>query len=254
MPGAVFEVSQRIVKGISKRQEKPFRPRDEQGGVTRYRGEVDFTRIPFDTGKTWKILVRNNYLKKDIKDFLTGENLPFSDTGCSAYSEKLVQAIATWDRLKRGEHVPIEHAAVMYEYQASIKDIERGGKKKLAEAESRGVGAVSWKTLQENYGLIWTNETPWHGAFGRVDLQTRDYTRHGIEEYGIDAVVKPPIDVSTIHAAKGQEADHVVVVCDMAARCWRELERNRDSELRVWYVGVTRAREHLHVVGDNGVV
>jgi DNA helicase-2/ATP-dependent DNA helicase PcrA len=56
------------------------------------------------------------------------------------------------------------------------------------------------------------------------------------------------IRLSTIHGAKGGEADHVVLLTDMAPRTYAEWERNPDDEARVWYVATTRARRQLTLI------
>ena len=56
------------------------------------------------------------------------------------------------------------------------------------------------------------------------------------------------IELSTIHASKGGERDHVVLLLDISNRVSRNLELNRDSELRCLYVAVTRARQKLTIV------
>jgi superfamily I DNA/RNA helicase len=57
------------------------------------------------------------------------------------------------------------------------------------------------------------------------------------------------VRVSTIHGSKGGEADHVVVLREMAQRTHREMrEVSEEDEARVWYVAVTRARERLSIV------
>lgn len=48
----------------------------------------------------------------------------------------------------------------------------------------------------------------------------------------------PMVQISTIHAQKGREFDHVVVIGDSAPAS----DRPVDSELRVWYVALTRAK------------
>ena len=52
--------------------------------------------------------------------------------------------------------------------------------------------------------------------------------------------------VDTIHAAKGREAD-IVILCDGITPTIEKSAFNghKDDELRVWYVGVTRAQEVL---------
>ena len=59
---------------------------------------------------------------------------------------------------------------------------------------------------------------------------------------------RPRVRLSTIHAAKGGEADHVVLLREMARRTYREMDANPDAERRVWYVAATRARSKLTLV------
>lgn len=56
------------------------------------------------------------------------------------------------------------------------------------------------------------------------------------------------IQVSTIHSAKGAEADSVVLTMDMARRTYEEFTASPDPEHRVWYVGATRARGSLYIL------
>lgn len=61
----------------------------------------------------------------------------------------------------------------------------------------------------------------------------------------VDLECATPYILSTIHASKGQEADRVVLLNGMSDRVYNKLD---DNEYRVWYVGVTRAREQLRIV------
>jgi DNA helicase-2/ATP-dependent DNA helicase PcrA len=58
------------------------------------------------------------------------------------------------------------------------------------------------------------------------------------------------IRLSTIHGAKGAQADHVIVLTDRAWRSFKEGERLPDDEARTWYVAVTRAKHKLTIVSD----
>ena len=63
----------------------------------------------------------------------------------------------------------------------------------------------------------------------------------------------PTIRLSTIHAAKGHEADRVILLTDMTTRVAQSAEKAPDDEIRVWYVGMTRAKRQLDIVeGYNG--
>jgi len=98
--------------------------------------------------------------------------------------------------------------------------------------------------LKEKHGLL-TDEI-WHKAFDRVGAQQREYLiaclRRG------EKATKPRIRLSTIHAAKGGEADNVVVFTDISVKTANELYARPDGENRAFYVAVTRTRKNLHIV------
>lgn len=52
--------------------------------------------------------------------------------------------------------------------------------------------------------------------------------------------------LSTIHGAKGAEADNVYLLTDVSPATYEKCDE--DSEHRVWYVAVTRAKESLHII------
>ena len=56
---------------------------------------------------------------------------------------------------------------------------------------------------------------------------------------------RPKIRLSTIHGAKGGEANNVLLYLDLSGKALMEMERNPDDAYRVLYVGVTRAKENL---------
>lgn len=58
----------------------------------------------------------------------------------------------------------------------------------------------------------------------------------------------PKIDISTIHAVKGDEADIVVLMSDISKAVSSQLDIDEDSEHRVFYVACTRAKEKLVIV------
>lgn len=54
------------------------------------------------------------------------------------------------------------------------------------------------------------------------------------------------IKVSTIHGAKGAEADNVILYTDVSPATYEQLDS--DAEHRVWYVAVTRTRKNLFII------
>ena len=67
------------------------------------------------------------------------------------------------------------------------------------------------------------------------------------EELSKEARVK----LSTIHAAKGGEADNVLLILDTTKTIREAIEKSQDKEdeeNRVWYVGVTRTKQNLYIM------
>ena len=58
----------------------------------------------------------------------------------------------------------------------------------------------------------------------------------------------PRIQLSTIHGAKGTEADNVIICPDISYKAYMEMNENPDDEARVFYVGATRAKENLYIL------
>lgn len=73
-------------------------------------------------------------------------------------------------------------------------------------------------------------------------------------KFGLSVANDPPVKLSTIHSAKGCEADKVIVstIVSNAVHRGQVSDRERhDEECRVSYVAATRARKELVVVDDS---
>ena len=55
------------------------------------------------------------------------------------------------------------------------------------------------------------------------------------------------IEVTTIHATKGREADNVVILPDMTHKTYQGMLKDMDNEHRVFYVAATRAKQNLYI-------
>ena len=61
----------------------------------------------------------------------------------------------------------------------------------------------------------------------------------------------PRVKLSTIHSAKGGEADNVLLILDNTKTIREAVEKSldkEDEEHRVWYVGVTRTKQNLYIM------
>jgi hypothetical protein len=96
-------------------------------------------------------------------------------------------------------------------------------------------------------------EGRWHLA---VEPKSRDKAEKWLRtatKYGPDAASNPNVKLSTIHGAKGLEADTVIMSTITSPRIERarmNVPEVHDEECRIAYVAVTRARRHFVSVED----
>ena len=91
----------------------------------------------------------------------------------------------------------------------------------------------------------------WHEALDRIPDADRAYII-ALLRRGEKFNAKPRISLSTIHGAKGAECENVVLLSDISTASEKESQRNPDDLHRVFYVGVTRAKERLYLIqADN---
>ena len=99
--------------------------------------------------------------------------------------------------------------------------------------------------LKEHYGLL---DAPiWHEALGKIAHDKRDYMI-SVLRHGSKLSDGSRIKLSTIHGAKGGEADNVMLLMDLSPKFARDFQKNGDDVHRLFYVGVTRAKQSLHLV------
>tara|TARA_Y100000310_G_scaffold219354_1_gene220771 strand:+ start:8423 stop:9928 length:1506 start_codon:yes stop_codon:yes gene_type:complete len=237
LPKPIFDVSQKIVKQISKRFEKTWSPREGEGKVE-YLSEL--SEISFEEG-TWYILARNRIFLRDAERYVASQGVPYiRPNGQPSVSEDHVRIIFDWEKLRKDEELTSDRIQMIYgAMKNSVQDNHRdfpdgsyGRKYSLAD-------------LMADYGL--RTSKPWYEALDAIHIQTRLHYRE-ILSRGEKLTGTPRVRLSTIHAVKGGEADHVVLLTDMARRTYDEFLKDSDDEHRVWYVAVTRARESLFFI------
>jgi len=59
---------------------------------------------------------------------------------------------------------------------------------------------------------------------------------------------KSSIEVNTIHGVKGGECENVVLLLDYSRNVYKNWNEDPDSELRCYYVGVTRSKKNLFLI------
>ena len=65
---------------------------------------------------------------------------------------------------------------------------------------------------------------------------------------------RPRVRMSTVHRAKGDEADNVLLINPPSKRTRKMHHGTRDDLIRLLYVGMTRARETLYVTSGGELI
>lgn len=243
LPRRVFEVADRITKSIRFRQSKIWRPRAEDGRVDRL---IDIRHAQYDLPGTYLILYRNHYQGKAFEEYLRQLGLPYARSDKQTPGAQWAQAIHHWERLRKGFGLTAGEVLTVYEAMSSGQGYSRGAKK-LLEQSPQGM-LFLLDELEATYGL--KTRAPWFEALTKIHKDDVMYLRRLVKNYGSKILNQDvQIKMSTIHGAKGAQANHVVLLTDMSGQTRESFDRNPDNERRVFYVGVTRAINTLTLVG-----
>ena len=106
-----------------------------------------------------------------------------------------------------------------------------------------------WKEILDytNKKVI-TEKYNWYDLFTKMPEKEKNYIQNLMEQ-GEDLDSKARIWLSTIHAIKGGEEDNVILSMHQGLKVQNAIKRSEakaDEEHRVWYVGITRARNNLY--------
>lgn len=236
-PPAIQEISERIIGGVQRRRPKDWEPR--AGGEGRVVDAAVLDEVDLG-GPDVLVLARNEYvLREQFEPELRRRGILFERRGVPSVNPRYLRSIQNWEAWRRGQSLLAEEAREVLELVSAGQGVKRGHKKLPGHEDGE---SVLMRDLVRSEILL--REDPWFEALDRLPQDEVAYMRLVLankQRLG----QKPTVRLSTIHGAKGGEAEHVVLSREIAQRTWREMEASPDDERRVWYVGVTRAREQL---------
>lgn len=240
VPARVHALADEIVHRIRNRQEKVWQPRDFEGEVHTYRR---FEDVDVSHGE-WLVMAPANYMLNELHGWLKSQGLLFERHGQRSIPQGIIDAVVGWEELRKGHTVTTEMVLNIYRYLGSSA-VARGHKK------LSGAGPDEWHSfdsLVESHGLNPDcRDLIWHKALEKIGDDKREYViallRRGQKIRG-----NVPIKLSTIHGAKGGEADNVLLFTDLSTKFSKDYHTNADAIHRLFYVGITRAKKNLHIV------
>lgn len=234
LPKAVFQLAEKINGRVKRRYPKKWAPRPEEGSVDYIHSLDDLDIRP----GTNLLLARNKFMLAKYETILRREGFPYTNSRGSSIDLECVSAIRTWEALRRGEKVDVALVRLALAYLKIGVGI-KVGKRTLKGA----TGEIGMDELVAKWGLLTTDI--WHDAFLNMD----DVAYYlAVLRRGEKLTKEPRIHISTIHAVKGGEADNVILLTDVSWKTFQSYRERPDDEHRVFYVGVTRARNTLQII------
>ena len=234
--GPIHDLSKKIISKVQNRFDKEYRPRVEEGILKRY---SDVTQVDMSEGN-WLVLSSANHFLEDVKELCELRGWYYQYKGHNSVKLKLLLALQNWEQWRNGgllTHIEIKN---IYEYLGTnVASGFRTGK--LFHSEEK----YTLKECQEKYGLL--TDKVWYESFEGLDTLTENYIRN-MRANGEKINTNPRITMSTIHGAKGGEADKVLILQDLTNAAIETFQHDPDELHRLFYTGTTRAKKELHIV------
>mgnify|MGYP003654205229 CR=1 FL=1 len=234
--GPIHELSQRIIGQVQNRFDKKYKPREEEGILKRY---SDITQVDMSEGN-WLVLSSANHFLDDAKDLCELQGWYYQYKGINSVPLKLLLALNNWESWRKDEllnHLEIKN---IYEYLgANVLEGFRKGKTLHADEK------YTLQDCKDKHGLI--TDKVWYKSFEGLDTITENYIRN-MRANGEMINKNPRIIMSTIHGAKGGEADKVLLMQDLTNAALETFSYDPDELHRLFYTGATRAKRELHVL------
>jgi len=283
LPSNVLNVVNQEIRHIDKRQEKDLHPRKEGGVVEGIESpsmldlarNVRYTIEQGDDDETVMILFRARYQLFQFIDEFLPLGMPFSAlTDQRMWTDRLTQYVRAVEALENEEPVDGLQARRLADmlqdsaFGANDRDELFDRIDELEEAA--GVDDLTDLSVDPDVISEFAPFAPGTKDAGDMLRKVTSFQRKSVEAYfsGEYAGMDPSrVRIGTIHSAKGREADHVFVATDLTEKVVEQMAASvedeevegveeftsttdpvpilTDNERRVFYVGMSRARERL---------
>lgn len=262
-PPQVHELGEQCLKRMTKGYwDRGILPADHQGAVKQSGAALDAMLDHVSPDEHTLVLARCEYSLREYAEILDDMEIPFSrlnEDGTSVNAGfAALQALHTGEGLVEDEWAAAIRV-IPEKHSRFGRLLEKGTKSRWELEGGWGLDFVRPQTLEQGRcgatpqlaALI--REGDWSEALSGHTLEAATRWKANARRYGPEIATRPRVRLGTIHSAKGQEADTVILSTQSSRRVetGRSLSDMRhDEECRVNYVAVTRARRKLVVVED----
>ena len=232
---AVHSAAMAVVHRISDRLTKEYAPTPSEGEVANagYLQSLAFDNPTF-------VLFRNHYRGSELARQLKQLGVPFIGYGSPLQNADVRDALLAWARLHKKGHCESKIARKLLKF--SSDDFTNPLARHLVK--SQPTVSLSDLFIRVPDWREWAHILP--------DIPGRDYIDLCVRRAGFWATAKPRTELLSIHQSKGREAHTVMMDTEMSRATWEASLKNPDDEHRVWYVGVTRAKERAFFLLPDG--
>lgn len=208
LPDNLVSYAKCISNDIQNRIDKNYIGTGREGNI-----EIlnNLNQLQIDNMSDWLFLARNNSTLKGYEEYFREKGIVYNLKGELSVKESEIDAIRNFNNMKRAEF-----------------------KNKPIPSSLR----IHLKTRPNMNG-------EWFNAFNWPEKKIA-YYKNIVKNDNLSIMSK--LNVSTIHAVKGGEADNVVITEDVTNNVKKQMLKNPDSENRIFYTGVTRTKKNLYIL------
>jgi len=285
IPRAVHRLADRLIRQVTRRQPKVYRPRPDEGRVVRFSAgghkspEYFILRTAtehLEQGKTIMFLASSAYMLQPLLAVLRKSGIPFHNPyrkangfwnplrlGNRGSAARRILSLLAAHPGWVGQERSWERGELLSwtEWLAPRGILKAGGRDRLA-ADLRASAPLdllaevfeshALESLMKAHGRGYPALLSWWRARLAAEFQQRTAfpAEVAIGRGATGLVEDPSVVVGTVHSVKGAQADVVYLFPDLSKAGDAQYQQHgppRDSVIRVFYVGATRARETLYI-------
>ena len=241
IPFSHHYLSAEVIKRVVGRRKKSFSPKQVSGKVHwhKHSEQVDVSQ------GEWLLLSRTTRGAQQIEEEVRKRGHLYTYNGSKSIDTNVIEAVRLWESLRKGSSLNPSQVRLVYKHMNINTEVAYGYKTMPKADEDR---YYSLQELQQNYGLLHSRK--WDEGLGKISDKDKVYIKACLRK-GEKLTETPRIRISTIHSSKGSQSENVMLLTETMKRpysMWRKNNSFEEDEARVFYVGLTRSQENLHLI------
>ena len=261
-PRQILELGERCLQEMhSGYWDRQISPADHTGRITQAGSAMDAIEEHLNLSEETLFLARCGYSLQTHAEILEDLGIPFSRVGRQEEPE-LLGFSALWNLQSGADIDPEDWTRAIELFPVRNKHlgtlVQEGEKTAWLEGNRYSHFHLVGPANLEMAGCTSTlaniiRKGEWLPLLSRAKQESANKWIGVAKRHGPDLATRPRVRLATIHAAKGLEADTVILSTESSGRVERGRERSplrHDEECRVNYVAVTRAKRKLVIVED----